>query len=227
MADDDLGTGEEQEAAWARARKADRRFAARSGVIQMATALGQALLPVTQILLARLFGTAIFGAYQASLNLVEVLFRGGTGGADKAMLRFVAAHRARNDEAAVMSALGSGLRLSMLVSGSLTILLALVAPQVARWMGAPGLATALRAMAPAVLLVSTIYVLVQASLGAKVTRANLLVRGLGEPVLLLVTALGAALIQRTLAALAIAYSLAEAITLAFAVVVVGRVFRPA
>lgn len=226
MTHDERKTEEEEESSWARARKVDRRFAARSGMVQVATGLGQGLLPLTQILFARLFGTTVFGAYQASLNLVEVLFRGGTGGADKAMLRYVAANRARGDEPAVMSSLGSGLRLSLVVAGSLAALVTLLAPRVASWVGAPGLTMALRAMAPSVLMVSTIYVLVQASLGAKVTRANLMIRGLGEPVLLLSTGLGAALIERKLAALAVAYSVAEAITLALAVVVVGGVFRP-
>jgi O-antigen/teichoic acid export membrane protein len=224
MEREERGTGEDWDASRDRAREVDQRFAARSGMVQVATALGQALSPLTQILLARLFGTAIFGAYQASLNLLEVLFRGGTGGADKAMLRYVAAHRARGDEAAVTSALGSGLRLCLLVAGSLAVLLALLASTVARWFAAPGLATPLRAMAPAVLLISTVYVLVQASLGAKVTRANLAVRGLGEPALLLLAGVGAALIQRTLLALAVAYSVAEASTLVLAVVAVGRVF---
>jgi O-antigen/teichoic acid export membrane protein len=210
----------------ARSRKVDERFAARSGLVQMATALGQTLAPVTQILVARLFGTATFGAYQASRNLIEVLYRGGTGGADKAMLRYVAANRARHDEALVTRALGSGLRLCLLVAGAFAALLAVSAPQVARWLSAPALTAALRPMAPAVVLVSLIYVLVQASLGAKVTHANLIVRGLGEPVILLLVCLGAALIQRTLTALAIAYTIAEAITLALAVVVVGRIFEP-
>jgi O-antigen/teichoic acid export membrane protein len=225
MANEPVAQGE-REPISARSRKADERFAARSGLVQVATALGQALMPVTQILVARLFGTATFGAYQASRNLIEVLYRGGTGGADKAMLRYVPANRARGDESLVTSALGSGVRLCLVVAGIFVVLLASFGPELARRLSAPALAAALRPMAPAVVLVSLIYVLVQASLGAKATHANLIVRGLGEPILLLLVSVGAALIQRTLTTLAIAYTLAEAGTLVLAVVVVGRVFGP-
>lgn len=225
MAGEPGGRGTEEESTSARSRKEDLRFAARSGVVQVATALGQALMPLTQVLVARLFGTATFGAYQASRNLIEVLYRGGTGGADKAMLRYVAASRARGEEPLVMSALGTGLRVCLFVAGSFGVLLGLFAPRFARWLNAPALADALRPMAPAIVLVSLTYVLVQASLGAKVTHANLIVRGLGEPVLLLLVSVGAALVGRTLTTLAIAYTIAEASTLGLAVMLVRRVFR--
>jgi O-antigen/teichoic acid export membrane protein len=68
------------------------------------------------------------------------------------------------------------------------------------------------------------WVLIQASLAAKVTRANLIVRGVGEPVFLLGAGLIAAALGRGLPNLAFAYVLASAITLALAIVVVGRVF---
>ncbi len=183
-------------------------------------------MPVTQILLARLFGTVVFGAYQGSLALIEVLVRGGTGGADKAMLRYVAANRARGDEQAVMSVLGSGLRLCLMVAGSFAIAAFLAAPIIGRLLGVPALATSLPIMAPTILLTSFTYVLVQASLGAKVTRANLEVQGLGEPIFLFVAGMAAALVGRHLAELAAAYTVAEVSTFTLAVIMVGRVFAP-
>jgi O-antigen/teichoic acid export membrane protein len=88
----------------------------------------------------------------------------------------------------------------------------------------PVLATALRLMAPAAVFTACVYVLVNASLAAKVTWANFVVRGLGEPVLLMAAGLLAAVFGRTLLHLAVAQVLAAAATFTLALFVVGRVF---
>jgi O-antigen/teichoic acid export membrane protein len=178
------------------------------------------------VLLARLFGRAVFGSYQASLAILEMLTRGGTGGADKGMLRYIAAHRARGEPDLVRSALGTGLRLCVGIAGTAAAVLIVVAGPLARVGRAPALEIALRLMAPAALFTGCMWVLVQASLAAKVTRANFVVRGLGEPLFLLVAGLTAALFGRSLGYLAVAHVVATAATLLLAIVVVGRVFGP-
>ncbi|HEY7373579.1 MAG TPA: hypothetical protein VIF57_15570, partial [Polyangia bacterium] len=80
-------------------RAGDARHVARSGVLQLLSALGQGITPVTSILIARLFGTVTFGAYQASLALLDVLTRTGMVGSMGGMHRFIAAHRATGDAA--------------------------------------------------------------------------------------------------------------------------------
>jgi O-antigen/teichoic acid export membrane protein len=207
-------------------RSADVAHAARSGAVQVLTILGQAILPLTQVFVARLFGTTVFGAYQGSVALAEVLTRGGTGGADKAMLRYVAARRAAGDELGVRAAIGTGLRQCFLVSGVFALALFFGGSRIARVLNEPELAVSLPAIAPAVLFTGLTYVLVQASLGAKVTRANLIVRGVSEPTLLLLAGLVAALCGRSLGYLSVAHSIAAACTLLLAVIVVGRVFGP-
>lgn len=210
----------------AQVRASDTLHAARSGGVQVLTVLGQATLPLAQVVVARLFGAAVFGAYQASVALIEVLLRGGTGGADKAMLRYVAASRARQDEVAVVRAIGTGLRLCLLVGGILSLALLLGARWLARFLATPALSSSLTRMAPAVLVTALIYVLVQANLAAKVTWPNLVVRGVGEPLFLLLAALGAALWARTLGGLALAYAVAETGALVLAVLATRRVFGP-
>ena len=207
-------------------RIADAAHAARSGAVQILTVLAQAILPVAQILVARVFGTTLFGLYQSSLAIIEVLTRGSAGGADKAMLRYIAGLRARGDRAGMLSALGTGLRLAMAIAGSMMLLLILAAPWLADWMHSPLLARSLPAMAPAVLCLALVYVLMQASLANKAMRPNFIVRGLCEPTFLLLAGLGAALVGRGLLPLAIAYSLAAVCTLAAAIIVAGRHFDP-
>jgi O-antigen/teichoic acid export membrane protein len=192
--------------------------------VQTLTYAAQALLTVTHVLLARLFGTAVFGSYQTCLAIIEMLTRAGPGGADKGMLRYVAAHRARGETDLVRRALGTGLRLTFGIAGSLAVALIAASWLVAHLYHQPPLATALRVMAPAAVFTGCVYVLVNASLAAKVTWANLVVRGLGEPLLLMGTGLLAALLGRTLLHLAIAQVLAAAATFTLALFAVGRVF---
>jgi O-antigen/teichoic acid export membrane protein len=201
----------------------DVTHAARSGAMQALTIAAQAMLTITQVLLARLFGKVVFGSYQTCLAIMEVLTRGGTGGADKGMLRYIAAHRASGEHDLVASALGTGLRVCLLISSVAVAVVMLAAGPLARLSHAPTLATGLRVMAPAAIFTGCMWVLVQASLASKITRANFLVRGLGEPSFFLIAGLTAALFGRTLEPLAVAHLLAAVATFGLAVVVVGRV----
>jgi O-antigen/teichoic acid export membrane protein len=202
----------------------DARHAARSGVLQLLSAVGQGLLPVTHILIARLFGAATFGAYQASVAVVDVLARAGTAGSVGGEHRFIAAHRAAGDEAMAQRALGTGIRLAVAVGGLITLALGLLAPVLARAWRDPTLAATLPIMAPAVLLSAATLVLVAATLGAKVARMNLYVRGLAEPLLLLLTAVAAWRFGGGLRNLAVAHVTTSALVAAVAVAGCLRVF---
>jgi O-antigen/teichoic acid export membrane protein len=209
-----------------REQQRDIAHAARSGGMQVLTVAAQALLSVTHVLLARFFGRAVFGSYQACLAILELVTRGGTGGAGGGMLRYVAAHRARGEEDNVRSAVGTGLWICLISSSAAAAILIATAGPVARLMREPALETALRIMAPAAIAAGCTVVLVQASLAAKVTRANFYVRGIGEPLSLLVAGLSAALIGRSLATLAVAHVVAATATVLMAIFAVGRVFGP-
>ena len=54
--------------------------------MQVLTVAAQALISVTHVLLARFFGRAVFGSYQACLAILDLVTRGGTGGAGGGML---------------------------------------------------------------------------------------------------------------------------------------------
>ncbi len=204
----------------------DARHAARSGAVQVLTILAQALLAATQVVFARLYGKPIYGAYLSALAVLEVLYRAGAGGADKAMLRYVAAARAAGDEAGVRSAIGTGLRLNLLVSGLFGLALVIAAPGIARIMGQTGLAPALRVLAPLPLFTGALWILIQASLAARSTRANFWVRGVTEPTLLLAAGVVAWTLGAGLRGLAAAHLLAAGTTSLLAILVVRRVLRP-
>jgi len=209
-----------------RDKQRDISHAARSGGMQVLTVAAQALLSVTHVLLARFFGRAVFGSYQACLAILELVTRGGTGGAGSGMLRYVAAHRARGEDDQVRSAVGTGLWICLMLSSAAAAILVATAGPLARLMREPALEPALRIMAPAAIVAGCTVVLVQASLAAKVTRANFYVRGIGEPASLLLAGLSAALIGRSLSTLAVAHVVAATATLLLAIFAVGRVFGP-
>jgi O-antigen/teichoic acid export membrane protein len=208
-------------------KASDVRHAARSGVLQLLSAVGQSLMPVTHILIARLFGTATFGAYQANAAMVEVLARAGPVGAVSGEHRFIAAHRAAGDADLTRRALGTGIRTATVASSLLALGLALLAPALARAWQEPTLATTLPIMAPAVLLSALTMVLVAATLGAKVARMNLYVRGIAEPALLLLAVVAAWWLGGGLHDLAIAYLVTSALVAGLAVAACARVFGAA
>jgi O-antigen/teichoic acid export membrane protein len=205
----------------------DARHVARSGVVQLLAALGQGLMPVTHILIARLFGPAVFGAYQASAAMVEVLARAGPLGAVSGEHRFIAAHRAAGETELAQRALGTGIRMAAAASAILAVVLALLARPLARAWNEPSLAATLPIMAPMVLLAALMQVMVGATMGAKVARMNLYVRGLAEPLLLLVAVVAAWRLGGGLRNLALAYLVTGAIVAALAVVACARVFGAA
>ncbi len=207
-----------------RTTASDARHVARSGVLQLLAALGQGLLAVTHILIARLYGRATFGAFQASAAMVEVLARAGPLGAVSGEHRFIAAHRAAGEPELAERALGTGIRMAAGTSAVLAVGLALLAPALARAWREPTLASTLPIMAPAVLLAALAAVLVGATMGAKVARMNLYVRGIAEPVLLPLAVGAAWRLGGGLRNLAVAYVATAAVVAVLAVVACARVF---
>src|SRR5512143_3951882 len=113
------------------ARAKDASHAARSGAVQGLRVAGRALRGVTDVVVARLFGPLVFGGYQACLAIMEVLTRGGTGGADKGMLRYIAGFRARGEPELARRALGTGLRLCLGVASVVAVLVFALAGPIA------------------------------------------------------------------------------------------------
>jgi O-antigen/teichoic acid export membrane protein len=187
--------------------------------------IAQGLLGGTQVVFARLYGQEVYGWYLSALAVMDVVCRAGVGGADKAMLRYVPAFRSRGDAGGVRGTLATGLRLALLGGSTLGIVVALAAPGLARMLHEPALAGPLRILAPLPVLMGGLWILMQATLAARVARANFYVRGLIEPALLLVLGVGAGLLGCGIRGLAAAQVVASAATLLMAALVAGRVFR--
>jgi O-antigen/teichoic acid export membrane protein len=168
---------------------ADAAHAARSGIAQLVGALAQLAMPVYHVLVARLFGQAVFGLYQTSLAVMDLCTRLGWMGGDRAMHRFIAAHRAAGEDEMAQRAFGGALRLTATVSFCIAVALVFSSGLIARLLGKPGLAQMLPIMALFIVPATCTMVLVAATLGNKVVRVNLLVRSAGEPIFMISCAL--------------------------------------
>jgi O-antigen/teichoic acid export membrane protein len=168
--------------------------------------IGQGLLPLHRMMVSRLFGPSLYGTYRVANDFIELLARTGMIATDKGLLRFLAMDRIANDHEAAARTAGSGLRLATVAGIVLSLAVAVAAPWLAAAWGIPALGSMFRIMAPGVLAGDLAIVLVAATLAAKVTRVNLLVRGIGEPFLLVALTLVAAVFGRTAVGLATAYS---------------------
>jgi O-antigen/teichoic acid export membrane protein len=202
----------------------DARHAAVSGAVQALTVVAQGLLGGTQVVFARLYGQEVYGWYLSALAVMDVVCRAAVAGADKAMLRYVPAFRARGNAEGVRSALATALRLALIGGALLGSAVAVAGPWLARVLHEPALAGPLRILAPLPLLMGGIWILMQSTLAARVVRANFYVRGLAEPALLLVLGVAAGLLGCGIRGLAAAQVLASAATLTIAALVARRVF---
>jgi O-antigen/teichoic acid export membrane protein len=207
-------------------RADDATHAARSGISQILAMLGQGLMPLHRVIVSRLFGQAAYGVYRASADLCEVLMRAGIAGGDKAMLKFVAAHRAVGETREETQALGSALRLSGGTLLFFTLALAVAAPLFVRLWGNAAFGRVLPLLAPTIFGGGMVIVLMAATLAAKVTRVNLLVRGIAEPFLLIALTLAAWLVRRDVLGAAAAHGTSTLVLLTLAwvgtSVVLGR-----
>jgi len=203
---------------------ADARHAARSAIWQTLTLIGQGLLPLQRMLVSRLFGPALYGTYRVAADFVELLSRTGMVATDKGVLRFLAMDRVANDQEAAAQTAGSTLRLASRAGILLSLAVAIAAPLLASVWRIPALESMFRVMAPAVLAGDLVVVLVAATLAAKITRVNLLVRGIGEPALLVAATLIAVAVGPSAVSLAFAYLGSYLLLLAVAVTAVSAIY---
>jgi len=205
----------------------DARHAARSGLVQVLTILLQAVTTGTQVIFARLFGPTVYGMYQVMVAVVELATRGAPGGADKGMLRYVAAARAAGNVEGVRRALGTGMRLCLFVSLGISVGLFLGADAIGRALDLPSVAPALKIVAWIPPFAGIMITVVQATLAARVTRVNLLVRGLIEPTFLLCAGVTAWALGGRLRSLALAHATSAVLTAGVALWLLRGVFQPA
>jgi O-antigen/teichoic acid export membrane protein len=205
-------------------RAQEAQTAARSGALQILAAVGQALIPLYHVLVARLFGQTAQGTYASALAYVEILTRAGVVGSDKAMMRFIPGQRTAKRPEMEAATIAAGFRLAGFTTGVLGLGLALTAGPLTRLLGEPHLAGPLRLLGPVVVLSGLMVVGVASTLGARTSRVHLLVRGIAEPFFLATAAVLAWAMGAGVRGLAVAHGLACAALLVLTFIGMRAVF---
>lgn len=205
-------------------RKADVRYAALGAGANILAIIAGLGMPVFHAVAARFFGAATYGLFSLGLVVMELTARFSPLGTDKGLLRHVARHRVAGETALVRSSLRTAYVTTVVGGLVLGTLAFLFAGPIATLQDKPDSAVAVRLLAPSTVFTALIVVFVSATMGAKVMRYNLLVRGVSQPLMLLALTLPVALFMPTLFGLCLAYSMATAITAFFAFWAARRTF---
>ena len=175
-------------------------------------------------LAAHLFGTAFYGLYRWGVSSAEPLLRLSPLGTDKGLLRHIAAHRVAGEVEMERRALRTAFWLTLGASTILALVAFVFAGPLAALQGKPEVYTAIRFLAPSLPCSALIVVLISATMGTKIMRYNLIVRGVTQPLSLLLLALLMGALAPTLWGLCSAHLLAMAITVVMAFWAASRVF---
>lgn len=186
-------------------RAADARHAALGGATNLLNVLGAVALPVFHTLVARLFGAANYGLYSLAVGLTEIFGRLGATGTDKGLLRHIASHRVANETELERRSLSTSFWLTLVSSSALALVVYALATPLALLQRRAEAALAIRLLALSTPFTALVLTLIAATMGAKILRYNLLVRGLAQPLLLIACALPVGLLWPTLRALCLSH----------------------
>src|SRR5919202_2616612 len=119
-----------------------------AGISTAGQGMGRALGSLTRVMIARLYGPAAFGFYSlgvAAVNGAQILSRFGM---ENGVVRYVAHHRARNDEAGVRGTIIQAIAVTLVASLVLSAVMFFGAGFAADWYyNKPFMETMLRAFA--------------------------------------------------------------------------------
>ena len=205
-------------------RERDRAHSLRGARTNFFTLLGQTTFFLFSAAAARLFGQAVWGAYTTAYAWIDVLVRTALVGGDKGVLVFVAARRAKGDEAGAVRAIASTLRVAIVTASVFAVGMAAMSYVIEHISGEPLDGEAMRLMSPVVLTSTVTLLLLAATMSAKVLHYNWLAKGVTEPLVLLGSVVTFGYAMPHMFGLALAPLVAGVVVLAVAIWAVGKVF---
>jgi O-antigen/teichoic acid export membrane protein len=209
----------------AASRAEDRAHTRRGAATNVLTLAGQSTSLIFGTVAARLFGQAAWGSYTTAMAWLDVLIRCALAGNDKGLLVFIAARRGTGDQAGVMRALVTSLRVTAVVGTVAALVMAGASWLIAGANGQPLDGLAMRLMAPLAATSSLATVMLAATMATKTLRFNLLSRGVAEPATLLVLATVLGLLAPRMGALAATAVVAGVMALIIATIGLLRRFN--
>jgi O-antigen/teichoic acid export membrane protein len=184
--------------------------------------LARLLRPLFLFAAASLYGSTTFGVYMLAWAFVDVGAKAGTFGLDKGLMRLLPIAQSALERERVLAAAVRGTALG---ASALTLALVAAAPTLARFYHLPELHQVVAIVAPAVAASALVTTLTSALMAVHVLRGQVLVKGLGDPLLLLVFAVAFRFVfGRAPWVLALAHGAAQAALVVVALFVYGRTF---
>ncbi len=205
--------------------KKDAKHAAAGGLTNLLALAAGMAMTVYYVLIARFYGPAVQGLYVYGFAMIEVLIRLSPLGTDKGLLRHIPAHRVANELEWEERSLSTATWMTLLGGLGLALAAFFLADSLAEIQKKPESSSAIRLLAGSIPFGALIVVLISGTMGAKIIRYNLYVRGLAQPILLMIIALTATVFGTELYQLCMSHLLATLLTTGIALFAVLKVFR--
>ncbi|RMD97443.1 MAG: polysaccharide biosynthesis protein [Deltaproteobacteria bacterium] len=163
----------------------DAAAIARGAGVNLLTLVAKLGRPLFYFLAARLYGAETFGLYFLTWTYIDILAKAAFLGLDKGLVRFVSHHASRGDDRGRLGSVRTAMACAGCVSFLLSLLLFLFAHPLTHLLGNPALFSPLRIMSMTVFFQTTGWLIVFMTMGHKIMKYQLHVRGLLEPFLLI------------------------------------------
>ncbi|RME48306.1 MAG: polysaccharide biosynthesis protein [Deltaproteobacteria bacterium] len=165
--------------------RTDAAAIARGAGVNLLTLVAKLGRPLFYFLAARLYGAETFGLYFLTWTYIDILAKAAFLGLDKGLVRFVSHHASRGDDRGYLTSVRTAVVCAGSVSFLLSLLLFLLARPLTNLLGNPALSFPLRIMSATVFFQTTGWLIVFMTMGHKIMKYQLHVRGLLEPFLLI------------------------------------------
>ncbi|CAN5580863.1 flippase [soil metagenome] len=223
---EDLPTGEAPEESPAGGDSYVARVARGAGISSVGQGTGRILGYVTQSVLARTFGTGLFGIYTLCIAIVSAANIFSQFGLDNGVVRWVAHYRARGDTArmrgTIIQAVWITIAISLFVAGALFF----GAGFFAGAFDEPGLERVLRVFAFALPFFALMSILVWATQGFQTVTYATYTQQILRPLIYFALVAVVYLLGASLAGVAIAYAVSMAVGVLIGLYYLRRLFPP-
>ncbi len=168
-------------------QKHDTKATSRSTLINYLSAVLELGVFVFHILASRFFGKTAYGAYVFAYSIIELSGKVGLMGFDKSLLKSVAAERVKQNKDREIEALVTAFRTVIITSLVMMVGLVVFSDPIAKFNMEASLGFSLKILSPMVLFWSGMMVLVAATMATRTMRYNLIIRGVLNPMVMLLS----------------------------------------
>lgn len=223
---EDVPTGEAPEESPAGGGSYVARVARGAGISSVGQGTGRILGVVTQSVLARTFGTSLFGVYTLCIAVVSAANIFSQFGLDNGVVRWVAHYRARGDVARMRGTIIQAVWITLAISLFIAAALFFGAGSFAGAFDEPGLERVLRVFAFALPFFALMSILVWATQGFQTVTYATYTQQILRPLVYFVLVVGVYLLGASLTGVAVAYAVSMAVGVLIGLYYLRRLFPP-